>query len=906
VVHDIAMALPLVQFDDAGGCRVCPEGIACLRAITTPVAVVAVAGRYRTGKSYLLNHVLLQRPQGFPVGPTTQPCTKGLWLWPDAVHESVCADGRPCHVLVIDTEGTGATNSNDTRDTRIFALALLLSSYFIYNSQGSIDEPALASLQVVTHVSEMVSVKAAAVAPWNTDAPTLAHFFPTFLWVVRDFVLELRSESGSVLEESEYLEEALRCTGGAKDEVRQAILAAFPHRDCATLVRPCSDESKLRMLDQLPATELRAEFVEQTQKLRAKALAAPPKTMHGQAVTGAMLATLCECYTQAIADGGAPVIETAWTYVCVDQCRRGAKTALATFTAVLAADTARTPMGFGAAVQQARTSALEQYAATAVGDAAAEERERLVHDLDRAADGAMTSVLAAWDAKCTVPWTCTAATVSEIVEAWHGAMAPPTTEHPHEDAYLHAARLAANLGELRRALVQHTEAAEQQLRDLQREHTAVLGQQLERQTAHQEALEIAQAAAARQTEAAEALTLQLAEAEGKHADALAAVQNTLEDERTQAQAAMSSSMAELRSDLERAAAERQAEVQAMVQEQQAAQQHSSAEALAQLQEEHQTQAHELARAQACVTELEGEQAAWADCQRQVDELQQQLAVQETALGTARKEQAAHIAELVETWEAQQRQKEKSTQSVHAQLQQAVHDAEEQARQETVRAEDLVRGAQRLKEELAAKAAQLQRVEAKAQEQTTRLQQQLALQKEAQATALAEQRAEHMRQMGERHEADKVQLRTETDLRAELQQLRAEAQIRKIAEGAMASQVTEHQASLKRKRGEISQLKADHKESEKERAKAQRGYDRHAALQTEHTTLQQRFQQLQHQHSKVQAASLVEHNKLEIRGGMQQERAKELEAEQTHLKSQLAKQTAEVARYKKVFADMSST
>ena len=380
------MALPLVQFDDDGGCRVCPEGIACLRAITTPVAVVAVAGRNRTGKSYLLNHVLLKRPQGFPVGPTTQPCTKGLWLWPDTVHESVCPDGRPCHVLVIDTEGTGATNSNDTRDTRIFALALLLSSYFIYNSQGSIDEPALASLQVVTHVSEMVSVKAAAVAPWNTEAPSLAHFFPTFLWVVRDFVLELRSESGSALEESEYLEEALRCTGGAKDEVRQAILSAFPTRDCATLVRPCNDESKLRLLDQLPETELRPEFVEQTRKLRAKALAAPPKTMHGQVVTGTMLATLCECYTQAIAEGGAPVIETAWTYVCVDQCRRGAKAALSTFQEQLASRTESTPMALGLAVQQARETALQTYAATAVGEAAEEERQRLVQDLDRAAD----------------------------------------------------------------------------------------------------------------------------------------------------------------------------------------------------------------------------------------------------------------------------------------------------------------------------------------------------------------------------------------------------------------------------------------------------------------------------------------------------------------------------------------
>ena len=38
---------------------------------------------YRTGKSYLLNRVILnvQKGDGFGVGPTINPCTKGLWMW---------------------------------------------------------------------------------------------------------------------------------------------------------------------------------------------------------------------------------------------------------------------------------------------------------------------------------------------------------------------------------------------------------------------------------------------------------------------------------------------------------------------------------------------------------------------------------------------------------------------------------------------------------------------------------------------------------------------------------------------------------------------------------------------------------------------------------------------------------
>jgi hypothetical protein len=45
------------------------------------LGVVAVAGMYRTGKSYLLNRMLLNRSDGFGVGPTINPCTKGLWVW---------------------------------------------------------------------------------------------------------------------------------------------------------------------------------------------------------------------------------------------------------------------------------------------------------------------------------------------------------------------------------------------------------------------------------------------------------------------------------------------------------------------------------------------------------------------------------------------------------------------------------------------------------------------------------------------------------------------------------------------------------------------------------------------------------------------------------------------------------
>jgi len=113
-----------------------------LSQLAGPLGICAVAGMYRTGKSYLLNRMLLDRSNGFGVGPTINPCTKGVWMWGKPV-DGLTPDGDPIKVIILDTEGLGALDEDSNHDVRIFSLAILLSSYFIYNSVGSIDENAL-------------------------------------------------------------------------------------------------------------------------------------------------------------------------------------------------------------------------------------------------------------------------------------------------------------------------------------------------------------------------------------------------------------------------------------------------------------------------------------------------------------------------------------------------------------------------------------------------------------------------------------------------------------------------------------------------------------------------------------------------------------------------------------------
>jgi len=96
--------------------------------------------------------MLLDRQKGFGVGPSVNPCTKGIWIWGTPL-KVLNSSGDPVSVLVVDSEGIGGLDEDNNHDMRIFSLSLLISSYFIYNSMGQIDENALSSLSLVVNLS---------------------------------------------------------------------------------------------------------------------------------------------------------------------------------------------------------------------------------------------------------------------------------------------------------------------------------------------------------------------------------------------------------------------------------------------------------------------------------------------------------------------------------------------------------------------------------------------------------------------------------------------------------------------------------------------------------------------------------------------------------------------------------
>ncbi|EFN59494.1 hypothetical protein CHLNCDRAFT_56782 [Chlorella variabilis] len=394
--------LELIKWDEATS-RFClgQQALDVLKRTRGPVGVVAVCGRARQGKSFILNQ-LLGRSGGFQVAPTHRPCTKGLWMWSAPV-ERRGPDGSKYSLVLLDTEGIDAYDQarpppaspcapaaaagqptaaavllpgtvTGQYSTQIFSLAVLLSSLFVFNQMGGIDEAALDRLSLVTEMTKHIRVRAGGGGGADDDSTELASFTPAFLWLLRDFYLRLEEE-GRAVTPRDYLETALQPLQGsgraveAKNQIRESIKSLFPDRDCFTLVRPVNDEEQLAALDTLPAAQMRPEFREGLHRLTQIIFSkAQPKRLGSQILSGPMLAGLTEAYVTAINNGAVPTIATAWQGVAEAESRRAGDAALAAYAAAFTEEVAAEDAALASEHQHALLAAKAAFDDIAIGD----------------------------------------------------------------------------------------------------------------------------------------------------------------------------------------------------------------------------------------------------------------------------------------------------------------------------------------------------------------------------------------------------------------------------------------------------------------------------------------------------------------------------------------------------------
>ena len=290
------------------GYRVNEDTMKWISNFEHPFGVLSCAGKYRTGKSFLLNR-MADAPSGcgFGVGETVQACTKGIWVYKKFL-PSERNDGT--YVLIMDTEGIDALDASDTHDVRIFTMALLLSSSFIYNSVGTIDEASMQTLSLMTRVTENVKIT----AENNCTSSELAGHMPTFYWILRDFSLKLVDKDGTPMSEEQYLNNALTTSDSSKSTVREAIRNSFPSRRLVTLPRPSNlDDTGIQTLEH-KLFNLNKKFANALKDLRSRIFREIVAfRIDKTTVTGGMYCELCRYLVTAIQSEAVPVIRDSWT-----------------------------------------------------------------------------------------------------------------------------------------------------------------------------------------------------------------------------------------------------------------------------------------------------------------------------------------------------------------------------------------------------------------------------------------------------------------------------------------------------------------------------------------------------------------------------------------------------------------
>jgi hypothetical protein len=335
-----------------------PEAVEFLKSLdktgngTQQYTFYSVGGPYRTGKSSIENLLLDIDPEteeGFGVGDTTRAKTKGI-----LIHTKtwICADSSIG--IMMDGEGTGDIDSDETHSSRILALQLLLSSCFIYNSMGgSITENHIQQLHLVANISKHIRLHTVEEETKNKNdeneedrevatVEQLAEHFGDLWWLMRDASLEL--EHGSA---NEYLNHAVKDPSPpaailaknedaqkqyqSKKRVRRLIRAVFPQRQCRTLIRPCREENDLKSLDfnRYKKSVILPEYLKQIDALRndLKNIRRPKMIMDGKPITGEAHALLAEKCCNAMNQNVAPSIIDTFSSLADSLCRQATEDA---------------------------------------------------------------------------------------------------------------------------------------------------------------------------------------------------------------------------------------------------------------------------------------------------------------------------------------------------------------------------------------------------------------------------------------------------------------------------------------------------------------------------------------------------------------------------------------------------
>ena len=300
-----------------------------LNSINEDLIIISIVGKARTGKSYLMNLLLnynnIKYPgKGFQISSRLNSCTKGIWLWNTPRDSPIYPNSK---IIFIDSEGTNSTDiSTKTYDSKIFALIVLISSLFIYNTYGNIDERSIADLALAAHLSNTIATNTI-----DDKDIIINELTPKFIWVLRDFILDkIDPDTGKEISSNEYLELCLRNKlinkygiGMENNLIRENIIKYFKERECITLPRPVEQEEDLHKLNEIRFDQLKPNFRNEFLNLKRKVYEESKiKRIGNKKINGPILVNLLIQFINSLNSKIIPNINTAIENIILNEIEK--------------------------------------------------------------------------------------------------------------------------------------------------------------------------------------------------------------------------------------------------------------------------------------------------------------------------------------------------------------------------------------------------------------------------------------------------------------------------------------------------------------------------------------------------------------------------------------------------------
>eukprot|EP00980_Cylindrotheca_fusiformis_P011650 scaffold2751_cov131-Cylindrotheca_fusiformis.AAC.17 len=236
------------------------EMLESLHPKDVPISLISCVGPYRTGKSLLVSR-FLENSNAFQIGPTLEGCTRGIWISTSVLKQK----SNGVYKFVLDCEGMGdplsatGAESNAINDVRIALACVLLSTVFVFNNTSHPDRGSLQFLRYLDTIRKRIPVSKSRIK------------YPSFLWVFRDFFLQLPMRKDDPTRKytlEEYmLERVLNQKHSGEDaEVVDSLLNDFADFNVLSIGYPKRQEGRpfsaeeMSMLGDVPWNEFDEDF----------------------------------------------------------------------------------------------------------------------------------------------------------------------------------------------------------------------------------------------------------------------------------------------------------------------------------------------------------------------------------------------------------------------------------------------------------------------------------------------------------------------------------------------------------------------------------------------------------------------------------------------------------------------